>query len=120
MLLEVKLKIGLILIPSPVWRTQTGLGPKLRIYNLFLNNRTKTKKSLSSVGELTTGRRGHGAIYDGSKLLVIGGYPGYGPPLKTEVCTLLKESMNCVEQNPVLASYYYYPELFRTPDNFCK
>ena len=70
-----------------------------------------------TAGELITPRRGHGSIYDGSRIIVVG---GYGSPMKTEVCSLSDGTMDCKDQDPILTDYTYYPELFTIPDNFCK
>ena len=72
--------------------------------------------SWTQVGELTQGRRGHGAIVVQEEILVVGGYPG---SLKTERCNEIESQMRCNAQEPELNGYYYYPELFAVPDNFC-
>ena len=71
------------------------------------------------VGTLVNGRRGHGVIFDGEKILVIGGYDGEGP-VKNEVCSLEDSTMTCVEQSTVLGYYVYYPELFLVAEDFGK
>ena len=77
-------------------------------------------------GTLKHGRRGHGAIFDGEKFLVIGG-EGVLPGdkylarrlIETEVCTLKGQRMTCVEQATALEGYRY-PELFLVADDFGK
>ena len=71
----------------------------------------------SKLGDLVNGRRGHNAIYDGSSLIVVGGYPG---SLKTEKCVISNGHVSCSSQNPELEGNGYYPELFLVPVNYCK
>ena len=71
------------------------------------------------VGTLVNARFGHGAIFDGEKFLVIGGYDGGNQP-KNEVCTLNGSTMTCVEQSTTLDAYKYYPELFLVAEDFGK
>ena len=70
----------------------------------------------SKAGELTKGRWGHNAIYDGSSVLVVGGVGTF----KTEKCTISNNQVTCTEQNPELVDYRTYPELFMVPVDFCK
>ena len=71
----------------------------------------------SKVGELSTGRRGHGVIFDGTAMLVVG---GYGGTYKTEKCIISDNQVTCIGQSPSLLRYENYPELFLVPENFCK
>ena len=70
----------------------------------------------SKAGELSTGRRGHAAIYDGNFMLVVGGQGHH----KTEKCAFSSSGITCTEQNPSLYYYTYYPELFMVPADYCK
>ena len=70
----------------------------------------------SKSGELISKRSGHNAIYDGSSLIVGGGYGLY----KTERCVISNGQATCTDQNPELDYYSFYPELFLVKDNFCK
>ena len=76
-----------------------------------------SKMIWSKSGELVQGRHGHNAIYDGSSLIVVGGYNGVR---RTEKCVISNNQVSCKAQNPDLASYYVYPELFLVPFDFCK
>ena len=77
-----------------------------------------TRRVWSNSGELITERRGHNAIYDGSSLIVIGGWEHFTH--KTERCEISNGQVICTSQNPELDYYAYYPELFLVPVNFCK
>merc|ERR1712106_85099 len=70
----------------------------------------------SKVGDLNTRRRSHNVIFDGAHFLVIGGDGTY----KTESCKMDNDQMACVEQNPKLTKYAYYPELYLVPLDFCE
>ena len=70
----------------------------------------------TQVGELNQAKSGHNVIYDGEYLIVVGG----GSYQFTEKCTIKNESVTCTSQNPELASYYLYPELFLVTENYCK
>ena len=70
----------------------------------------------SKVGELISGRFGHNAIFDGSSLIVVGGYGSF----KTEKCIISNGQVTCMAQDPELYRYVYYPELFLIPVDFCK
>ena len=71
----------------------------------------------SKAGELSTGRYGHAAIYDGNFMLVVG---GWNNDYKTEKCAFSSGGITCTEQNPSLDYYSDYPELFLVPADFCK
>ena len=71
----------------------------------------------SKAGELSTGRNGHAAIYDGTFLLVVG---GYGNDYKTEKCSFSSSGITCTQQSPSLDEYEFYPELFLVPADYCK
>ena len=66
-------------------------------------------------GTLNHGRKSPGAIFDGEKFLIIGGYG----KVKNEVCTLEGSTMTCVEQSEALEEYLY-PGLFLVTVNFGK
>ena len=74
----------------------------------------------TKAGDLIVGRRGHNAIFDGSDIIVVGGYAGSGVSLKTEKCTIAEGKVTCVEQDPALVDYSYYPELFLVEEGYCK
>ena len=91
------------------------------------NNFSKTIARLDSssyewskAGDLTSGRHSHNAIFDGSDIIVIGGFGGFGVPLNTEKCSIAKDKVTCIEQEPSLLNYKDYPELFLVEENFCK
>ena len=71
----------------------------------------------SKAGDLITGRKGHNAIFDGSDIIVVG---GYGTFLKTEYCKIIGSMVTCVELDPSLIYYAYYSELFLVEEHFCK
>ena len=66
------------------------------------------------------GRNGPNAIFDGTDIIVVGGYAGNGIFLKTEKCTISGDKVTCVEQDPSLFNYERYPELFLVEDGYCK
>ena len=74
----------------------------------------------SKVGELSTGRRDHGVIFDGTDMLVVGGFIGSSKALQTEKCIISNNQVSCTGQSPSLLRYEIYPELFLVPENFCK
>ena len=72
-------------------------------------------RTWSLAGKLKSDRNGHGVIHVDSTFLVIGG-SGYK---KTENCVLEGTTMTCTEQESApLNSYYVYPALFLTVDNY--
>ena len=73
----------------------------------------------SKPGDLIKGRRGHNAIFDGSDIIIVGGYDGRYS-LTTEKCTISGDKVTCVEQDPALQDYSYYPELFLVEEGYCK
>ena len=75
----------------------------------------KTRK-WTNVGSLVTGRHGHGAIFDGQYLLVIGGSGTYN----TEKCSISNDQITCSSQSPVLINYAFYPEVLLVPKSYCK
>ena len=86
-------------------------------YDKTIGRLDATTMRWSKSGNLVNGRYGHNAIYDGSSLIVVGGRDG---SLKTEKCTISNDQVSCTAQNPSLENYYYYPELFLVPFDFCK
>ena len=74
----------------------------------------------SEAGDLVVGRSGHNVIFDGSDIIIVGGYAGNGVSLKAEQCTIAEGKVTCVEQDPSLVDYSYYPELFLVEEGYCK
>ena len=71
----------------------------------------------TKAGELNYARYGHGAIYNGERIIVAGGYGNY----KTESCSVNENGVvNCIEQAPTLNKYADYPEMYLVDDAFCK
>ena len=71
----------------------------------------------TKAGELNYARNGHGAIYNGERIIVAGGVGNY----KTESCSVDENGVvNCIEQAPTLSNYAYYPEMYLVDDAFCK
>ena len=76
---------------------------------------------MTKAGNLLSARIGHGAIFDGSTILVVGGKAAKGDgPFPTEKCNIVDKVMTCVQQSPELQEFAYYPELFLVPINYCK
>ena len=73
------------------------------------------KRTWSLAGSLVQGRNGHGVIFDGRQLLVIGGYKG---TYKTEVCDIIEETVTCTQQQNGLFNYEIYPELFLVDEDY--
>ena len=89
------------------------------------NSKTVAKLDSSShewskAGNLVVGRNGHNAIFDGSHIIVVGGYKSGGGSAKTEKCTIAEGKVTCVEQDPELVNYAFYPELFLVEEGYCK
>ena len=80
------------------------------------SQRTKT---WSEVGHLNVKRRGHGAIFDGVELVVIGGYEAHS----IEHCTLTEGHFECFITEQVktydFTNYVFYPELAIIGGTFC-
>ena len=70
----------------------------------------------SDFGKLVNQRRQHGVIFDGKKLLVVGGEGSFN----TESCTLTSDKAVCSEQEPFLKYYSTYPELYLVSPGYCK
>ena len=70
-------------------------------------------------GNLRHGRRGHGAIFDGEKFLIIGGHDVSGE-VENEVCTLKGSRMTCIAQSTATYGYANYPELFLVDEDYGK
>ena len=71
----------------------------------------------TKAGELNYARDGHGAIYNGERIIVAGGHGNY----KTESCSIEENGVvNCIEQAPTLFYYWRYPEMYLVDDAFCK
>ena len=69
------------------------------------------------VGKLSKGRSRHNMIERNGEILVIGGDSKFN----TERCNYQDDGqMHCVEQDPKLSEYAFFPELFPVPDDFCK
>ena len=67
-------------------------------------------------GELNFAIFGHGVIYNGEKMIIVGGEDNR----KSEACDIVNGSVTCIAQAPTLDNYAYYPEMFLVPDSFCK
>ena len=76
-----------------------------------------TNSNWSIAGELSRARRDHSVIYDGTYMLVVGGFDN---DFKTEKCTFTGNEVSCREQSPSLNQYQEYPELFLVQADFCK
>jgi len=79
----------------------------------------------SRVGDLSSGRRAHAAIFDGTYLIVVGGQvddsdDSGAQSQPTERCSIASDEVTCVEQSPSLHGYEIYPELFLVQHDFCK
>ena len=85
-------------------------------YTKIIARLDATRKVWSKSGELISGRQGHNAIFDGSSLIVVGGWDAN----ETERCLISNGQATCTGQDPELVDYYYYPALFLVPINFCK
>ena len=71
----------------------------------------------TKAGSLNNAREGHGAIFNGDVVIVAGG--SYNK--KTEACTIVDDgSVTCIEQDPNLYDYRYYPEMYLVDEDFCK
>ena len=71
----------------------------------------------TKAGELNYARYGHGAIFNGERIIVAGGNGNY----KTESCSVEENGVvNCIEQAPTLYDYAFYPEMYLVDDAFCK
>ena len=71
----------------------------------------------AKAGELNYARYGHGAIYNGERIIVAGGAGNK----KTESCSVDENGIvNCIEQAPTLDDYWAYPEMYLVDDAFCK
>ena len=71
----------------------------------------------TKAGELNYARDSHGAIYNGERIIVAGGYGSY----KTESCSVEENGIvNCIEQAPTLYDYDLYPEMYLVDGAFCK
>ena len=68
------------------------------------------------------GRQGHGAIFDGEKILIVGGEPHHASrkEIKNEVFAVGGATVTCVEQSTTLAKQNGFPELFLVPEDFGK
>ena len=75
-----------------------------------------TTRKWTNAGDLVTGRSEHNVIYDGSYLLVIGGYGNKA----SERCAITNGQVACTSQMPELTNYSYYPELYLVPVGYCK
>ena len=71
--------------------------------------------SWSRAGRLNTARRGHGAIWSKSKLIIVGGdYDTY----TTEFCTLKDNKFTCTDLKSTLKGYGFHPLLFMVSDDY--
>ena len=75
----------------------------------------------SKAGNLNSGRCRSNAVFDGSVILVVGGYDTNDrDTLPTEKCEISGAELTCTAQSPVLEAYRNYPELFLVPSDFCQ
>ena len=78
----------------------------------------------SKAGNLNSGRCKSNAVFDGSAILVVGGYDTdttrYNETLPTEKCDISGAELTCTTQSPILESYRNFPELFLVPSDFCQ
>ena len=75
----------------------------------------------TKVGDMNQRRAGHNVIFDGNYVLVVGGEKDYSlGSLPTEKCSISSGEVSCAVQRPYLHDYFFYPELFIVPPNFCK
>ena len=76
-------------------------------------------KSWTEVGHLNMKRRGHGAIFDGSELAIIGGYEAHS----IEHCAQNQGRYECFVTEQVkkfdFTNYVFYPELAIIKGRFC-
>ena len=71
----------------------------------------------TKAGELNYGRRAGGAIINGERMIVAGGWSDK----ITESCAVNENGViNCTEQAPTLDNYYQYPEMYLVDHAFCK
>ena len=91
----------------------------------FINGGTKSKiigrldastLTWTKAGELNLARDGHGAIFNGEKLIVAGGRLN----IKNEACKIDNGLVTCIEQAPNLYHYWVYPEMYLVADSYCK
>ena len=97
-----------------------------------------TKLKWTNAGELKIGRFDHNAIFDGEFFVIVGGslvkkivykissgWEGTGRgnetalKLATEKCSISNDKITCTSQEPSLAYYHNYPELFLVSASFC-
>ena len=76
---------------------------------------TQTRK-WTQAGQLISKRFAHGAIFDGSSIIVIGGRYEQ----KTETCKISNGQVSCKEQSLSLMNCAFYPELYLVDENYCK
>ena len=73
-------------------------------------------KQWKIIGKLNTARFGHGTFLQMGELVVVGGaLSKFG----TERCSLVGESIECIDVNPELDEYATFPHMMRVPDNYC-
>ena len=69
-----------------------------------------------NIGKLNHSRHGHSVALVDNHFLVVGGN-GY---FKTERCKYSSDKIDCVEQEPKLNKWMFYPALMPVDDNYCK
>ena len=75
----------------------------------------------SKAGNLNSGRCSSNAVFDGSVILVVGGYDSNDrDTLPTEKCDISGAELTCTAQSPVLDMYRNFPEVFLVPSDFCQ
>ena len=76
-----------------------------------------THTTWTNSGELKYARRGHNAVFDGTHIIIVG---GYNVNYKSENCFVSDATVTCTTQEPSLSRYEYYPELYLVSDSFCE
>ena len=90
------------------------LGPYPKRSNI-IGRLDAATKVWSKAGTLITPRKEHSVIFDGSNLMIIGGWY----EKMTEKCSISNKQITCFEQFPMLNDYDGYPALFLVPSDFC-
>ena len=102
------------------WIQKLLRGQKSGVTKIFILALFYTLIIWQKAGNLRYGRKGHGAIFDGEKFLIIGGLTRGGGEVKNEVCTLKDSTITCIAQSADLSGYANYPELFLVADDYGK
>ena len=88
-----------------------------RSYSKTIGRLDASTLTWTKAGELNYARDEHGAIYNGERIIVAGGYG----EKKTESCSVDENGVvNCTVQAPILYGHVQYPEMYLVDDAFCK